>query len=288
MLRNRLFSICAVVACLLAMTVFASVPVSAQAVATGTIAGTVTDNSNAVVAGATVELVSKTTADTRTTTTNEVGHYLFQNVDPGQYVLTFKKSGFSELSVTDASVEVGTQLTENIQMKLGQLSTTVTVTETAGAELQTMNSTVGQTVTGVSLDSLPSIGHDVVTFATLQPGVSPLGTVGGTVKDQSSFTLDGGNNTNDMDGGGQSYTPSFGSDPTGGFIAGTGLHGGNTSGGVPSGVMPTPADSVEEFKVNSANQTADFNSSSGSQVEIAIPSTVLRDRRVATRATAHW
>jgi hypothetical protein len=270
-MRNRVFWFPAVslfVALAVGFLGLTASPAWGQAVSTGTIAGTVTDNSGAVVAGATIALVSKVTGESRSTATNEEGHYLFQNVDPGSYTLKFTKTGFSEFDITDATVQVGTQLNENVQMRLGQLSTTVTVTETAGAELQTMNSTVGQTVSGVSLDSLPSIGHDVVTFATLQPGVSPMGSVAGTTPDQSSFTVDGGNNTNDMDGGGQSYTPSFGSDPTGGYVAGSGLHGGNTSGGVPSGVMPTPADSVEEFKVNSANQTADFNSASGSQVEI--------------------
>ena len=242
--------------------------VSAQSASTGTVAGTVTDNSGAVVAGSKITIVDKATGDTRTTMTNTEGHYFFANVNPGTYSIKFSKSGFAETIVTNASVDIGTTLTENMQMKLGPLSQTITVTESAGAELQTMNSTVGQTVSGVALDSLPSIGHDVITFATLQPGVTPGGSVAGTVMDQSSFTLDGGNNTNDMDGGGQSYTPSFGGDPTGGLIAGTGLRGGNTAGGVPSGVMPTPSDSVEEIKVNTANQTADFNSSSGSQVEI--------------------
>jgi Carboxypeptidase regulatory-like domain len=265
MLRNRLVSICAVLLCVFAVS---ALPAHGQAVSTGTITGTVTDTTGAVVAGATITLVDKTTGDTRGTTSNETGHFIFPNVSPGTYILKFRKSGFSELQVTEATVDVGTQLNENVQMKIGAVSTTVTVTETAGAELQTMNSTVGQTVTGVALDSLPAIGHDVVTFAVLQPGVSPMGSVAGTLMDQSSFTLDGGNNTNDMDGGGQSYTPSFGGDPTGGLIAGAGLTSGAQTGGVPSGIMPTPADSVEEIKVNTANQTADFNGSSGSQVEI--------------------
>ena len=242
--------------------------VSGQAISTGIVAGTVTDNTGAVVAGAKITLVDKSTNDTRTTLTNAEGHFVFANVNPGVYNIKYTKSGFSETVIAGATVQIGTTLTENMQMKLGPLSQTITVTESAGAELQTMNSTVGQTISGVALDSMPSIGHDVVTFATMQPGVTPGGSVAGTVSDQSSFTLDGGNNTNDMDGGGQSYTPSFGGDPTGGLIAGTGLHGGNTSGGVPSGVVPTPSDSVEEVKVNTANQTADFNSSSGSQVEI--------------------
>src|SRR5438105_9896459 len=126
-----------------------------------------------------------------------------------------------------------------------------------------MNATVGDTVSGIALQSLPSLGRDVSTFITLQPGVSPDGSVAGTVVDQSSFMLDGGNNTNDMDGSMSVYTASFAGDPTNGVS--------NQSYAVaagPTGVVPTPADSVEEFKVNTANQGTDFNSSSGAQVQV--------------------
>src|SRR6202007_1309211 len=81
--------------------------------------------------------------------------------------------------------------------------------------------------------------------------------VAGSVVDQSTFMLDGGQNSNDMDGSMNGYTTSFANDPTGGN-AGCGA----------TGVMQTPIDSVEEFKVNTANQTADFNSSAGAQVEM--------------------
>ena len=54
---------------------------------------------------------------------------------------------------------------------------------------------------------------------TLQPGVSPDGSVAGAVVDQSTFMLDGGQNTNDMDGSMQVYTPSFAGDPTGGIVS---------------------------------------------------------------------
>ena len=66
------------------------------------------------------------------------------------------------------------------------------------------------------MDSLPSLGRDVSTFITLQPGISPDGSVAGAVVDQSTFQLDGGNNTNDMDGSMSVYTPRFAGDPTGG------------------------------------------------------------------------
>jgi hypothetical protein len=133
----------------------------------------------------------------------------------------------------------------------------------AGTELQTMNATVGNTISSIAIDNLPSLGRDVSTFVTLQPGVSPDGSVAGAVVDQSYFSLDGGNNTNDMDGSMSVYTTSYAGDPTGGVA--------NQSFGVAAGatgVLPTPQDSVEEFKVNTAGQTADFNSSAGAEVKV--------------------
>src|ERR1700687_3062394 len=76
-----------------------------------------------------------------------------------------------------------------------------------------------------------------------------------------SCKVDGGQNTNDMDGSMTVYTPSFGGDPTGGIVR-------NQLYGAPTGVLPTPVDSIEEFKVNTTNQTADFNNSAAAQVQV--------------------
>ena len=185
--------------------------------------------------------------------------------------MTATKAGFTIAKLNKLVVTVGTTLTVNIPMEIGAVTQTVEVSAT-NAELQTANSTIGNTVSGSTLGSLPSLGRDVSSFVTMQPGVSPDGSVGGTVVDQANFMLDGGNNSNDMDGSGGVYNPSFGDDPSGGLfsnannpISGINL---GIAGNQPSGVMPTPIDSVEEFKVSTSNQTADFNNSSGMQVSI--------------------
>jgi hypothetical protein len=243
----------------------------AQATNTGTVVGTVTDQSGAVVSDATVTLTDLTTSTPRSVTTNNSGHYVFVNVAPGSYNMTISKQGFATTKAPSVDVKVGQATTFNTALQVGGTAVVVEV-NAAGTELQTMNATVGNTVTGVALESLPSLGRDVSTFVTLQPGISPDGSVAGTAVDQSSFQLDGGNNTNDMDGSMSVYTPSFSGDPTGGVA--------NQSAGVaagPTGVLPTPADSVEEFKVGTTNQTADFNSSSGAQVSV-----------VTKRGTSAW
>ena len=214
------------------------------------------------------QATSSTPAAFKTSTT---GAYVFPNVAPGTYDITVDQAGFAQARVTGQRVEVGRQLTVNIPLSVGAANTIVEV-KTTGVELQTLNSTIGNTVNSDMLQSLPSLGRDVSSFVTMQPGVSPDGSVGGTVVDQANFMLDGGNNSNDMDGSGGVYNPSFGDDPAGGLfsnkenqISGSDL---GLAGNQPSGVMPTPVDSVEEFKVATSNQTADFNNSSGMQVSI--------------------
>ncbi|MGC2816616.1 MAG: carboxypeptidase-like regulatory domain-containing protein, partial [Candidatus Acidiferrum sp.] len=242
---------------------FAVTPSSlfAQAASTGTVAGTVTDPSGGAVVGAAITLTDTATNIARTETTNDTGRYFFANVVPGTYNLSISKTGFRVSKLANQVVTVGATLTLNITMELGSVAETVEVTVSTGAELQTLNATVGNTVSGATLQSLPAIGRDTGSFMTLQPGVSPDGSVAGAVVDQSTFLLDGGQNTNDMDGSMQVYTPSFADDPTGGIVK-------NSMGGAPTGVMPTPIDSVEEFKVDTANQTADFNSSAGAEVQV--------------------
>jgi hypothetical protein len=248
-------------AAFLALAVFL-VPHSlfAQTASTGTVEVVVTDPSGAAVVDASVTLVDAGTGASRSGNTNDSGRFFFANVVPGKYTVSINKSGFRLLKFTDQVVQVSTNLQLNAKLELGSATEVVEVTAT-GVELQTLNATVGNTISGDALQNMPSINRDVTTFVTLQPGVSPDGSVAGAVVDQSTFMLDGGQNTNDMDGSMQVYTPSFAGDPTGGIVS-------NQIGGSPTGVMPTPLDSVEEFKVNTANQTADFNSSAGAQVQI--------------------
>jgi hypothetical protein len=261
--RRQLFSslFACFLLCAFVLALGGTLPAWAQSTASGTIAGTVTDPSGAVVNGATVTLTDTSTKSSRNVTTNEAGRYIFVNVDPGAYDVSISKQGFSTTR-TQTTVQVGVATTLNLALQVGGGNVVVEVTA-AGTELQTMNATVGNTLTGVALDNLPSLNRDVSTFVELQPGVSPDGSVSGAVVDQSTFMLDGGNNTNDMDGSMSVYTSSFAGDPTGGIS--------NQSFAVaagPTGVVPTPADSVEEFKVNSAGQTADFNSSAGAEVQV--------------------
>jgi hypothetical protein len=226
----------------------AALPAPAQSTATGTVSGLVTDSQSAVLRGAVVKLIDNATNAERETVSNEAGRYIFNNVPLGIYDLTVAQPGFRISRVRSQTVEVGLALTLNVTMDVGATSTTVEVTASAGAELQTVNSTIGSTISGDSMLLLPNLSRDASSLAVLQVGVTPSGQVAGTQNDQGVFQLDGGNNSDDMAGTYSSYTTSNGS--------------------ATSGVAPTPIESIEEFKVGVTNQTADFNGAAGSQVQM--------------------
>jgi hypothetical protein len=241
--------------CVLAVP-FGAASSFAQSASTGTITGTVLDPTGAVVVGATVTATDPASKQARSTTTNKSGQYVLVDIPPATYDITATKAGFAKDEIPDLTVSVGTQTSANFRMAIGAENTTIEV-QSSGADLQTINATTGTTVDSKLVDSLPAIGRDVATFVTFQPGVAPGGQVAGTTTDQATFQLDGGSNSSDMDGTAGVYTSNNLNSTTGGFL-GTGA----------AGVVPMPQDSIEEFKVNTSGQTADFNNSTGSQSQI--------------------
>ncbi len=223
---------------------------------TGTIAGQVTDQQNAVIAGAEVKAVNPTTNQTYSNTTNEVGRFTIVNIAPGSYTVTVTKTGFTSARLDKQKVDVGEVLTLNIPLQVGSTTTTVEVQATAGADLQTLNATIGTTITNESLNLMPNLGRDASSLSVLQVGVSLAGNVAGAATDQNGFSLDGVTNSDDMAGTNTTYT------------VGNGYSGAGSTGGTPTGVMPTPIESIEEFKVGTTGQTADFNAAAGSSVQM--------------------
>ena len=252
---TRVSSFFLAVVCASLLLAVSSVPAWAQA-ATGTLAGVVSDPSGAAVVNAQVKLTDPTTNSSLDTKTNEVGRYTFANVSPGTYDLTVVASGFTQSRIAAQKVDVGESLTLNVTLQVGATSTVVEVQAAAGAELQTLNATIGSTIRNDQLQLLPNLGRDASSLSVLQVGVSLAGNVAGAATDQNGFQLDGGNNSDDMAGTNTTYT------------VGNGYSGGGSTGGTPTGVIPTPIESIEEFKVGTTGQTADFNAAAGSQVQM--------------------
>jgi hypothetical protein len=242
--------------CLTILLALSVTPILAQS-SSGTLSGQVTDQQGALVPAAEVRITDKATSSSRSTLSNDAGRYTFADVQPGTYDVTVKKDGFTTAKFSGQVVDVGQVLTLDVPLAVGATATTVEVQAAAGAELQTLNATVGSTMRNESLNLMPNLARDASYLAVLQVGVTPdVGTVAGANYDQNKYMLDGGNNSDDMAGGNTTYTP------------GNGYGGTGSTGGTPSGVMPTPVESIEEFKVGTLGQGADFGAAAGSQVQM--------------------
>jgi len=135
-----------------------------------TLQGTITDPSKGVVAGAEVVLRNVDTAVERRTTTDGLGHYLFQFLPPGNYSLTTRVRGFK----TDVRDGIKLSLSENvrsdIELAVGQTTETISVMGDV-ARVETESSSLGSVVRKEIIESLPLKGHSSLFMFTLATGV---------------------------------------------------------------------------------------------------------------------
>ncbi len=209
----------------------------AQTATTAVLSGVVKDPSSALIPGATVELLEVGTKVLRQQTTGSTGQFFFPSLPPGQYELKVTAPGFRTATIHDLRVEVARSYTQEVTLEIGAVTETVAVVAEARAELQTVDATVGNVLSGRSLPILPTFTRQANELLTLQPGVTPDGQVTGARNDQTTFALDGIDVTNQSVGGLGTY--------------------------VYLGI-----ESVEEFRVGVANPNASFGRGAGGQVSI--------------------
>src|SRR5437016_1079652 len=141
----------------------------AQATASATIQGTVTDKSGAVVSGAQVVAKNKATDVSRTATTSDEGYYKFELLPVGTYTVTVSKAGFGTVAQTIETL-IGQTATVNAQLSPGATSEVIEVTSEAPLVDQ-LKTSVSQNITPSEVEELPLLGRDVANLAYLAPGV---------------------------------------------------------------------------------------------------------------------
>lgn len=180
----------------------------------GTIVGTVTDPSGAVVSGATVQLTDPATGLTRQEKTNDQGYYVLPSLKPAAYNLAFSSSGFSSVIQKGITLLADQTATVNVSLKLGQAAETVQVTgETP--QVNTSTATMSEVVEQRKVVELPLNGRNAASLLLIVAGATPAPSSGvdqgntktfpsvvtvstnGSRQNQVSFRLDGANN-NDL------------------------------------------------------------------------------------------
>ncbi|MFZ0213683.1 MAG: carboxypeptidase regulatory-like domain-containing protein [Candidatus Acidiferrales bacterium] len=141
----------------------------ALAQSTATLQGVVTDTSNAAVPNATVLIHNQDTGIDVTTKTDQSGDYVMPGLLPGLYQVTISASGFQSYVVKDLKLDVATTVTENAQLKVGQITEQVVVT--GGTPLVSTNSvSVSQVITQKTVQEIPLNGRHFLDLAPLTPG----------------------------------------------------------------------------------------------------------------------
>ncbi len=151
--------------------VFFVLPVAAQKF-TGTIRGSVTDRSGAVVAGAEVTIKNGATGETRTVVTNDQGEYVAPELSAGMYTVTVKKVDFKESVSKGVELHVASTAVADSVLQVGNVNEQVTV-EANSVQVETSSGSVGNVVEGNEVRELPLNGRSFVQLTQLMPGVSP-------------------------------------------------------------------------------------------------------------------
>ena len=171
---------------------------------TGTILGTITDSSGAVLPGVTITVKNTDTSQTRVAVSDAAGRYRMPLLPPGHYEVAAQLSGFQTLVRSGITLTVGEQAVIDGKMSVGNVSESITV-EGAAPLVETTTGTISSVVTEQQLGSMPLNGRDVTQLVLLQPGVvmsrgsvngSNVGqgtkiSVAGSRPSQNLFTLDG-------------------------------------------------------------------------------------------------
>src|SRR4051812_15971072 len=211
---------------------------------TGSVTGTVSDPSGAVVPHAQVTLTSVGKQFTRTTTANANGQYSFQSLQPGTYEVTVNGQGYSPFK-RRVEVTVGSRNTVDATLAVAGSSTVVEVTAEGGTQVNTQDQALSQMVTQSQITQLPTLTRNpydlVVTAGNVSTSESQMGRgVGYSINGQRSAStdilLDGSENM-DL------------------FTAGVGTN--------------VPLDSVQEFRVITSDFTAEYGRATGGVVNVA-------------------
>lgn len=146
----------------------------------GTLVGTVTDDSGAVISGVSIQAVQQETGDARTGVTNPVGEYILSTIPSGTYIVTFSAPGFASFQTKDIHVSLNTAVRVDAKLSVRSQSQAVTVSS-EGAALQTDRADVHHDISDAALQSLPQPTRTYEGLLGLIPGVAPPTTNGGSL-----------------------------------------------------------------------------------------------------------
>jgi outer membrane receptor protein involved in Fe transport len=235
----------------------ASLPATnVYAQATGTIAGLVSDQSESVLPGVTVEVTSAATNQTRRAISGTDGFYTVPLLQPGRYTVKATLAGFQTTVREDVQVSVESTARVDLRLAVASLQESITIVDEP-ALIETSNSQLGIVVDEKKIVELPLNGRNFTQLGTLLPGVvAPPGALGGAAGDAtpggfgaatSGFSVNGmRNQSNNFLLDGASNNDTFNT----GFVS------------------RPPPDAIQEFKILTHSYSAEYGRNAGSVVNV--------------------
>lgn len=248
---------------LLATSLMALLTVGSLAqTSTATLSGTVSDDNNASIVGATVTILNTETGVRRTVVTNEDGRFTIPLLQPNRYQLTVTQASFAPFEVTDLVLNTNDNRLINIRLRVGGVSEKVTV-EASTVEVDT-SAAVATVVDQNLVDRIPLNGRTIQNLIALTPGAvtfqpnnaTNVGqiSVNGLRTTQNYMTIDG---------------------VSANLYVGTNLTGVSQSNGNVPGFSQlgttsnlVSVDALEEFKVQTSNYSAEYGRTPGAQIQL--------------------
>jgi carboxypeptidase family protein/TonB-dependent receptor-like protein len=215
--------------------------------ATGRIFGTVYDPQGLVVPDVQITATNTATQDARVATTNKEGTFQLLALPIGNYKLTAEHTGFRTVISAEQKLLINQALRIDIKLEVGAENQTVEVGAEA-APVETVNPTLGQSITGRALTNMPLNGRDMLDLALLQPGVTESNddntgagnySIAGGRTDSVTFLLDGGNNNDLLDN---------------------------------SNVLDPNPDAIAEFRILTSDYTAEYGRNGGGVISVVTKS----------------
>jgi len=246
------------VAIALPLAVFLTVPASAQNT-NGRVIGFVTDAKGAAVVGAKVIVTNVGTNISWNTETDGRGSYEILDLPIGMYKVMVQKPGFAKATTEPQELAVNQSLRIDFPLKVGAVNETVEV-QSEAAQVETVNPTIGGTVTGKAIQDLPLNGRNTLDLALTQPGVTPIADDIGTYG-----TSNGGATETGL--GGISVAGGRGDAIT--YLLDGGMNNRTTSNQV---VFNPNPEAVEEFKLLENNYTAEYGRNGGGTISVVLKS----------------
>jgi hypothetical protein len=215
--------------------------------ATGRIIGTVYDQQGAVIPAVRITVTNTATQAARIATADNEGYFQVLALPIGNYKVMAEHVGFRTLISLEQKLLINQALRIDIKMEVGAANQTVEVGAEA-APVETVNATLGQSVTGRLLTNMPLNGRDTLDLSLLQPGITESNddnagagnfSIAGGRSDSVTYLLDGGNNNDLLD------NSNF--------------------------IDPNP-DAIAEFRLLTSNYTAEYGRNGGGVISMAVKS----------------